>query len=193
MLVCGSVDIEAERCESFSQSRGHGHDRPAARRDARGHTDRAAARMPAWRIPPPASCGRGAPDRSARRSLQTSDPAGAPSPFDRQNETESNPSTQAGAGMPLATTAFQRRAPSRCSRRPRSFAAVTTARTCLEGEDAAARGVVRVLDRHRAHRARSDRWSRGGSAATTSSALKKPLLPMVWMCTPDRAAAAPDS
>ena len=47
----------------------------------------------------------------------TRDPAGAPSPFDRQNETESNPSTQRAAGMPLATTAFHRRAPSRCSRK----------------------------------------------------------------------------
>ena len=82
---------------------------------------------PAWRIPPPRSL-------RARRALSirsrdeaTTDPTGAHRPFDRQAMTVSTPFTSAAGGTPRATAAFQTRAPSRCTRKPHSRAAATTA------------------------------------------------------------------
>ena len=76
----------------------------------------------------------------------TSEPTGAPSPFDRQHETVSNGAAHCAAGIPLASTAFQMRAPSRCRRRPRARAASADRAQLLEREDPPAAAVVRVLD-----------------------------------------------
>jgi hypothetical protein len=46
----------------------------------------------------------------------------------------SNPSAWSAAGVPLATTAFIRRAPSRCARRPLPAATSSTARIVSTGQ-----------------------------------------------------------
>src|SRR2546425_12459299 len=73
----------------------------------------AAARIPAWRIPPPYM-------RRKRRSFSTvgrsdtiTDPTGAPSPLDKQNETVSKWRAYSPAGTPGGPTAFKSLAPSR--------------------------------------------------------------------------------
>ena len=53
-------------------------------------------------------------------SAQISEPTGAPSPFDRQNDTVSKCRAYSAAGMPVATTALKRRAPSKCMAMPRA-------------------------------------------------------------------------
>src|SRR2546426_6874756 len=72
----------------------------------------AAARIPAWRIPPPYM-------RRKRRSFSTvgrsdtiTDPTGAPSPLDKQNETVSKWRAYSPADTPGATTAVKSLAPS---------------------------------------------------------------------------------
>src|SRR5437867_11675324 len=69
----------------------------------------AAARIPAWRIPPPYM-------RRKRRSFSTvgrsdtiTDPTGAPSPLDKQNETVSKWRAYSAADTPVATTALEPR------------------------------------------------------------------------------------
>ena len=74
----------------------------------------AAARTPAWRMAAArAACGAGGPSRIRSRSPASTEPTGAPSPFERQSETSVAPSAKSRAGTPEATTAFMSRAPSR--------------------------------------------------------------------------------
>ena len=62
--------------------------------------------------------GRRAPRRSRRPVPHSSEPTGAPKPFDRQNITVSAPRDELDGGTPSAIAAFQMRAPSQCTREP---------------------------------------------------------------------------
>ena len=76
-------------------------------------TSPAAARMPAWRMPPPRAL-RYIRARSMSLADPTSiDPTGAPSPFDRQNITVSKPLVKLRTSSPSAVAALKMRAPSR--------------------------------------------------------------------------------
>src|SRR5690606_9475656 len=104
----------------------------------------AAASRPAWRMPPPVTLRqRRATVTSA--SLPTStEPTGAPSPFERHTETLSKCRAISRAGTPSATAALYSRAPSRCMPSPwRSHSARARARE--HSERAAAPD---VLSRH---------------------------------------------
>ena len=50
------------------------------------------------------------------------EPTGAPSPFEKQNITESKPWVSSFTGTPKATAALKIRAPSKCTGMPRSSA-----------------------------------------------------------------------
>src|SRR4051812_2795846 len=88
----------------------------------------AAAITPAWRMPPPSlrRCTRASAITSA--GPHNSEPTGAPSPFERQNITVSAPPMSALGAVPVAMAAFQMRAPSTCTRNPRSCARSTSVR-----------------------------------------------------------------
>ena len=80
--------------------------------------------------------------RSRAALPQSSDPTGAPSPFERQNITVSHSATSAAGATPSAIAAFQIRAPSQCTgeparagdrrrpRRPRRRSTVDRSRAC---------------------------------------------------------------
>ena len=82
----------------------------------------AAASTPACRMPPPSlrrtirACAARSPE------VTTSDPTGAPRPFERQTDSVSNSAPYRVSGTPVATAAFQIRAPSQCSVMPSSRA-----------------------------------------------------------------------
>ena len=88
---------------------------------------------------------------SAIRSADdtSTDPTGAPSPFDRQTETVSKFAPYAASGTPLATWAFQSRAPSRCIATPTAWVAGAQGLDLVERLDRAAAEVVGVLHRDR--------------------------------------------
>ena len=60
---------------------------------------------------------------------QSTDPIGAPSPFDRQNMSVSAGAASSAGLTPSATAAFQMRAPSTCTASPASRAGFVTAST----------------------------------------------------------------
>ena len=100
----------------------------------------AAAMMPACRIPPPMR------DRCARASAitsaapQSSEPTGAPRPFDRQNIIVSAAARRSRGDVSSAIAAFQIRAPSTCTRKPPSCASlhrVVISSTAIGAPDAA--------------------------------------------------------
>src|SRR5437867_10208869 len=106
----------------------------------------AAARIPAWRIPPPYM-------RRKRRSFSTvgrsdtiTDPTGAPSPLDKQNETVSKWRAYSAADTPVATTALKSLAPSRCIGIPRARATVGI-RSIVESGEVEAPPAVWVVSR----------------------------------------------
>src|SRR5664280_39680 len=78
----------------------------------------AAARMPAWRMPPPSRRRSTRASATAAALATTTEPTGAPSPLDRHTDRVSNSSPYAESCTPLATLAFQIRAPSQCSAIP---------------------------------------------------------------------------
>src|SRR2546427_314506 len=83
--------------------------------------------MPAWRIAPPICClPRHASSMNAREPAMAA-PTGAPRPLVKSIHTESNGAAYSRAEMPLATTAFMRRAPSRCVESPWRRATAVTA------------------------------------------------------------------
>ena len=88
----------------------------------------AAARIPAWRIPPPTNLRprRARPITSCPPT--STEPTGQPRPFDRQNVTVSAGPDRSVARTPWATTAFQNRAPSTCSGTPWACAIPATRR-----------------------------------------------------------------
>ncbi len=65
-----------------------------------------------------------------------SDPTGAPSPFDRQTAITSASPPYVASGTPVATCAFQIRAPSTWTRVPTSSAQVRSACSCSSGTTA---------------------------------------------------------
>ena len=97
------------------------------RRAARGGARRAcrppAARMPLWRMPPPYILRSRWHFLMKSRAPAITEPAGAPRPFDRHTLTESKPAASSRSLAPVATAAFQIRAPSRCVVMPSACAA----------------------------------------------------------------------
>ena len=63
------------------------------------------------------------------REPHKTEPTGAPRPFDRQIETDSNGAHSLTSVVWLATTALKARAPSRCIERPASRANAATLST----------------------------------------------------------------
>ena len=107
-----------------------------------------AAMMPAWRMPPPKSL-RARWARAIIAALPSStEPTGAPRPFDRQTLTESNGATMSRSATPEATAALQTRAPSRCRIMPCRSQKARSCADLVERVDDAAAVVVGVLDRH---------------------------------------------
>ena len=74
--------------------------------------------MPTWRMPPPIRLRRTRASSTASREPTISEPTGAPSPLDRQTERTDAMAPYSASGTPVATCAFQIRAPSRCTPAP---------------------------------------------------------------------------
>ena len=91
-------------------------------------TSPAAARMPTWRMPPPIRF------RSTRaRATRSADPAsseptGAPRPFDRHDVTVATPADRWARVVPVATEALNSRAPSRWTGTPTATTAASRSR-----------------------------------------------------------------
>src|ERR1700688_2896572 len=92
-----------------------------------------------------------------------SDPTGAQSPFDRQHMTVVTGSQNSAALTPDATSAFQRRAPSRCVRRPLAASAVIVV-TGVTAPDAG----MYVFSRH--NRLGVGQWCWAAAIAQSTSA-----------------------
>src|SRR3954471_15966206 len=93
----------------------------------------AAATIPDWRSAPPSIC-----FHRHASAISSADPArhaptGAPRPLVKSSHALSKPPAHDAASTPLATTAFMRRAPSRCVRRPCIRATPSTSSTCSSG------------------------------------------------------------
>src|SRR3954452_1935522 len=93
----------------------------------------AAATIPDWRSAPPSIC-----FHRHASAISSADPArhaptGAPRPLVKSSHALSKPPAHDAASTPLATTAFMRRAPSRCVRRPCIRATPRTASTSSSG------------------------------------------------------------
>ena len=73
--------------------------------------------MPACRMAPPRTLRKPRAWRIASAEPARAEPTGAPSPLEKQIETVSKCLAHSRAGMPVATTAFISRAPSRCMAR----------------------------------------------------------------------------
>ena len=97
--------------------------RPAARRGGRGRSSPAAARTPTWRIPPPSRLRQhpGLVDRGGVPTHQRAD-RGAEALGEAHREHVARSRRTPSSGVPVATWAFQIRAPSRCTPTPRSSA-----------------------------------------------------------------------
>jgi len=78
--------------------------------------------MPTWRIPPPMRLRHTRDSSIASRLPTTSEPTGAPSPLDRQTAITSATAPYSRSGVPVATWAFQIRAPSTWMPAPASVA-----------------------------------------------------------------------
>ena len=84
----------------------------------RAHSSTAAARIPDCRIAPPNSLRAVQRVRCRRRVPASAAPTGAPRPLENATITVSARSANSASGTPVATLAFQRRAPSMCTRKP---------------------------------------------------------------------------
>ena len=89
--------------------------------------------MPAWRMPPPSTLRARAAAGSVAASITSTEPTGAPRPFDRQMLTVSKGAAYSAALTPVAATALNSRAPSRCILRPCRSQNSRTARMCSSG------------------------------------------------------------
>ena len=85
--------------------------------------------MPDWRMAPPIICFQRHASSMKSAGPARHAPTGAPSPLVKSSHALSNPPAHSAASMPLATTAFMSRAPSRCVARPVARATPSTART----------------------------------------------------------------
>ncbi len=82
--------------------------------------------MPAWRIEPPRRCFQRQTSSMKSREPAITAPTGAPSPFEKSIQAESQPAVMSRAAMPEATQAFMSRAPSMWVARPPDRAIFTT-------------------------------------------------------------------
>ena len=116
------VGLRWRRVEAAAPRRAGGRargPRPSARGDGRARRDRPRrARRPGACRRPSACAGRAPHDLSAEPTI--SEPTGAPRPLDRHTAIVSATAPYAVNGVPVATCAFQIRAPSRCSAQPSS-------------------------------------------------------------------------
>ena len=90
-------------------------------------TTPAAAMTPACRIPPPTILRTRRARAMKSREPHTTEPTGAPSPFDTQNVTESTWRAKSLADRRSATAALKSRAPSRWTGTPAPWATAATA------------------------------------------------------------------
>ena len=82
--------------------------------------------MPAWRIEPPSRCFQRQTSSMKSREPAITAPTGAPSPLEKSIQAESQPAAMSRAVMPVATQAFNSRAPSMWVARPLALAICTT-------------------------------------------------------------------
>ncbi len=82
--------------------------------------------MPDWRIEPPSRCFQRQTSSMKSREPAITAPIGAPSPLEKSSHAESHPAAMSRAEIPVATQAFNSRAPSMCVARPLDFAILTT-------------------------------------------------------------------
>ncbi len=78
--------------------------------------------MPACRIEPPRRCFQRQTSSMKSREPAITPPIGAPSPFEKSIQAESHPAAMSRALMPVATQAFNSRAPSMWVAMPLVFA-----------------------------------------------------------------------
>ena len=152
----------------------------------------AAARTPTWRMPPPsrlrhtrdsAMRGGGPDDERADRCAEPLAQA------DREHVGASRRTSS--SGVPVATWAFQIRAPSTCTPMPRSSAKRRTRLHVLERRDRAAAEVVGVLDRDRAG-GHEERRPCPGRTSPRSRAARPGRPTQVRMVRPVNAAVRPE-
>src|SRR3954467_1632532 len=93
----------------------------------------AAATIPDWRSAPPSICFHRHASAMSSADPASHAPTRAPRPLVKASHALSKPPAQDAASTPLATTAFMRRAPSRCVRRPCIRATPRTASTSSSG------------------------------------------------------------
>ena len=89
--------------------------------------------IPACRQAPPNRMLRRRASRICSADPQTTEPIGAPSPFERQNISVSTCEVHSVTSSPVAATAFQIRAPSRWIGTPASLATWRTLRSSSAG------------------------------------------------------------
>ena len=155
-------------------------------------TSPAAARMPTWRMPPPRRL-RSTRARAMRSAgPASSDPTGAPRPFDRQHVTVVAGAERSATVVPVATAALNRRAPSRWTGTP--TAATAASRSSGHGRPPEARWVSSTHTTEGAgHRcaAASTRWATSPGSSVPSSSSRRcswatwltPKAPPSWITT----------
>ncbi len=92
--------------------------------------------MPTWRIPPPIRLRQTRASAIASLLPTMSEPTGAPRPLDRQTASTSATAPYSRSGVPVATWAFQMRAPSMCTRAPTPVAYSRRSRRSPSGSTA---------------------------------------------------------
>ena len=90
--------------------------------------------MPTCRMPPPNILRRRCARFISSRLPATTEPIGAPSPFEKHIDTVSKYRAYSTGSKPVATQAFMSRAPSRCIRRPASLATWCSSATASTGQ-----------------------------------------------------------
>ena len=130
MLVCtlaGSTRRPGSRARPSASRRAFAWS-SASRSTIRSSATRpAAARTPAWRMPPPSILRTRRARAMNSAGPQTTEPTGAPRPFETQKVTESTSRAKSRAGRPSATAALKSRAPSRCTGTAAPWATAATA------------------------------------------------------------------
>ena len=153
----------------------------------------AAASTPAWRSPPPIRFRSRRTPLIRSRVVATRDPAGAPSPLLRHTDTVSALSHHFCSAIPVATCAFQMRAPSRCTARPAPCATSATVSICASGQMVPPPRLCVFSIATAFWRGSWSVWPER-SAAFTASAVKIPRGPSTTrLCTPQSAEMAPPS
>src|SRR3954447_20279447 len=181
--------------------------RPSARRRARVWSSArrstwwssayspAAATIPDWRSAPPSICFHRHASAISSAEPTRHAPTGAPRPLVKSSHALSKPPAHAAASMPLATTAFMRRAPSRCARSPCVPATPRTASTCSSGHTRPPPmfvGCSTQTSRGRGAYRSPAGWAR--IAASSASAVNMLASPSTIVITaPETAAGAPPS